>query len=417
LLGLSVSAAAVSCAEDRSTDGHAVYFVGYVYDGASGKRLAASEITAISLKYRDNVIHTKIESDGRFVTQDPLPTWQDYSVFVGAQGYRPFVSNNPGFDVPKSLAMTNGLAGTATIQTFQIDAHLFPLGLKAPKLTINIEKSDAAVSVPAPARASGSIRLRPQSISFIERGSADINGQAIQSRWPNDEDLLNQTLTRTFTDGTVEIAEGELSYGVAYEVTIFDVAGYQPTVRGGAQGLVAGVVTSASVPLQPDLKEPLRILSTTAENCLPPASTAADYGASIDVVFSEEIEPVGATFAEDVDNGLNITFPSTGGFSTCGLKPSVDATKQERGSRVVFSGKVMTLSFNPSIGLATVASGGFTCTAPTAISAVIYSGLSNLMVRPKNDAVRKRSLSAMLVEMANPISSSSISCPARASTF
>jgi len=274
-----------------------------------------------------------------------------------------------------------------------------------------------AVSVPAPARASGTIRLRPQSISFIERGSADINGQAVQSRWPNDEDLLNQTLTRAFTEGTVAIAEGELSYGVAYEVTIFDVAGYQPTVRSGMQGLVAGVVTSASVSLQPDLKEPLRILSTTAENCLPPAPTATDYGASIDVVFSEEIEPVGATFAEDVDNGLNVTLPSSGGFSTCGLKTSVDATKQERGSRVVFNGKVMTLSFNPSIGLATVASGGFTCTAPTAISAVIYSGLGNLMVRPKNDVVRKRSLSAMLIEMANPISSSSIACPARASTF
>src|SRR5262245_6038398 len=134
---------AIGCSNDndKATDQHQVYFVGYVYDGATGMRLPKPRITAISIKYRDKIISTNIEDDGRFVTADPLPTWQDYAVYIGAPGYRPFVSRNPGVDVPASLAMTDALAGSKTVQTFQVDAHVFPVDLKAPKVTLTIDQA------------------------------------------------------------------------------------------------------------------------------------------------------------------------------------------------------------------------------------------------------------------------------------
>jgi hypothetical protein len=421
LLGVSCvisSLALGSCAADSNTDKHNVYFVGYVYNGATGQRLAPGQITGISIKYRDQLIHTKLDADGRFVSQEPLPTWQDYSVYIGAPGFRPFVSDNPGIDVPKSLSMTDGLAGTITTQTFHIDASLFPVDLKTPKLTINIEKSDAAITMPAPARASGTIRLRPQSLSLLDRGATDLSGIVVQPRWPNDEDLLNQTVSMPFSDGTVQIAPGALVYGVAYEVAVFDVEGYQPVVRSGQSALSAGSVSSLSVTLTADLKEPLRILSTTAQTCLPPLVSSTDFGAAIDVTFSEDIEAAGPTLAEDIDNGLSITTVAGSSFSTCSLNVSVDPSKQERGTRSTINGKVLTLAFNPSIGIATTGSSGLPCTAPTGLTSVTYGSLANIFVQPKSDPVRKRSIQSLLQELpaGSSFGVSSLSCPGRSST-
>src|SRR5215207_4753994 len=161
----------LSCSGDDSkvADQHKVFFVGYVYDGASGARLKPEQITAISIKYRDKLVKATIEADGRYVTVDPLPTWQDYAVYIGAPGYRAFVSRNAGVDVPRALSMTDGVANTATTQTFHYDAYLFPTALKAAKLTISVEKADAATSMPAPERAAGTLRLRPESASVLER--------------------------------------------------------------------------------------------------------------------------------------------------------------------------------------------------------------------------------------------------------
>jgi hypothetical protein len=429
---LALAPALTSCSsETQHADEHQVYFVGYVYDGAKGTRLMAKELTAISLKYRDKIIHTTIEADGRFVTTEPLPTWQDYAVYIGAAGYRPFVSRNPGIDVPKSLAMTNALSNTATTQTFQFDAYLFPVALKSPAVTISIEKADALSVSPVPARATGSLRLRPESSSLLERTAADLSvvpSATSGRRWANDEDLLNQTVTKTFAEGRVEIAAGELAYGVPYQVAIFDVPGYQPVVLSGQQALLAGVVTSRSISVPKELREPLRILSTNAESCMPPAGLSMEYGARIDVTFSEPVEFVGSTWAEDIDNGVAILptgSTSTGGtYSTyCSLKTSSDPTKQERGTQVTVQGNVVSFAFNPSIGVSTVSSYG-SCTIPPNLSGVIYGNLSNVLLRPKDDSSRKRSLGAMVVEamQAGGVPSGgstlgSLSCPARISSF
>src|SRR4051812_20853075 len=73
---------------------HTVYFVGNVYDGATGARLDGAAITSISIQYRDKKVKVTVDTEGRFVSTDPLPTWQDYMVTIVADGYRPFVSRN-----------------------------------------------------------------------------------------------------------------------------------------------------------------------------------------------------------------------------------------------------------------------------------------------------------------------------------
>ena len=164
---------------------------------------------------------------------------------------------------------------------------------------------------------------------MLERPSGDgtIPGASSTAtrRWANDEDLLSQTITRPFADGRVEIAEGELAYGVPYQIAIFDVKGYQPTVLSGSMSLLAGAVTSRSVTLAKELRDPLRILSTTAEACAPPSGTLNDYGAVIQVTFNEMVEFVSPTWAEDFDNGVQVS-PSaaTAGGTYCPLKTSVD---------------------------------------------------------------------------------------------
>jgi hypothetical protein len=418
-----VALALAACSSDEQTaDQHSVYFVGYVYDGASGARLMPAQITAISLKYRDKVIRTQIEADGRFVTLDPLPTWQDYAVYIGAPGYRPFVSRNRGIDVPASLSMTDKLGSTATTQTFQFDATLFPASLKSPPVVVTIEKSDAAVApMPLP-RATGTIRLRPESSSVLERSGGDGAVPGVTTgtgarRWFNDEDLLSQTITRAFTEGRVEIAEGELAYGVPYQIAIFDVKGYQPMVLSGSMSLLAGAVTSRSVTLPKELRDPLRILSTTAEACAPPAGTLNDYGAAIQVTFNETVEFVGPSWAEDFDNGVQVQPSASTSSLYCPLKTSTDPTKQERGTRVTLEGNVLTLAFNPTAGFSSTSPYGSSCMVPPQISAVVYGNLQLISLQAKGDPTRKRTLDAMLNELAGTSGSGlpgSLSCPGRA---
>jgi hypothetical protein len=391
---------------------HTVYFVGNVYEGVGGMRLDKTAITGISITYRDKKIKVTIEDSGRFFSVDPLPTWQDYMVTIEAEGYRPFVSRNPGFEVPASLAaMNTGLADIATTQTFTFDAYLFPTGLVAPKATFTVAILDDVTGMPVLNKAAGKARFRPQSQSTLQVGAADgVGGAPKASRraWANDEDLLTQTITKTFDAGKIDIAEGELSYGVLYEVLIYDVLGYQPLTQSGATGFVAGTVTSKTITLSRALRDPLRITASTATMCTPPVPTAATFSAPITLTFSEEIEIVGTTYAEVVDNGVSIqTVPAFGG---CPIKPNVDPTKQERGTKVEAAGATLTFSWNPMVGF-TDGMGGAVCIPPTAITSVTYGMLGSISIQPKGDASRKLPLSTMLAQFAPTQVSTSLTCP------
>src|ERR1043165_8066465 len=83
LLGLALTGA--GCSADKPTAGdNKVFFVGYVYDGASGARLPKTALSSVSILYGQTNIKVDSEDDGRFVSRDPLPTWRDYTVIIDA---------------------------------------------------------------------------------------------------------------------------------------------------------------------------------------------------------------------------------------------------------------------------------------------------------------------------------------------
>ncbi len=410
-VGLAVLAMLTSagCGGDGAPAGdHRVYFVGYVYDGASGARLAKSSLTSVQILYGDKTIAVDIEDDGRFLSRDALPTWRDYTVKVEANGFRSFVSYNPGIDVPASVAMTAGVAQAATTQTLDFAAYLFPVSLKSPALALTVMVPDATTSIPTSSMVQGTLRLRPQNLSALQISTSVAT--PTNRIWINDEDLLTQTVTKTFTDGMVTVDEGELVYGVSYEVAIYDVGDHQPLVATGMSGIVAGQVTSKTFTLVREQRDALTIVANDAMTCVSPAGTDTTYTAKVTLTFNTDIELVGTSYREDFDNALSISAPlMTGTTYNCPLKAvAADATQQERGSRIEVSGRTLVFSFNPSIGLATTYS-GIACVPPPVITTVNYSGASSLLLQPVGDPARRRGLSAMLIEKGT----SSVACPMR----
>ena len=422
LLAVGLSSVAVGCGANGPTSAdHNVYFEGNAYDGAMSGIIGKDKDLAVSIEYRDKLVKVAIGDDGRFTSQDPLPTWQDYMVTIAADGYRAFVSHNPGFEVPASLAaMQQGLADITTTQTFSFDAYLFPDSLMTPPMTITVATIDDKTANPVFNVATGTMRLRPQSQSSLQVGATDsATGTPRTSRrvWSNDNDLLGPTITKMITAGKVDFAMGELVYGVQYEVSVYDVDGYQPSVSSPSTPqnlpIVAGTVMSRTIQLTKLSKDPLRIVASTASMCTPPAPSSTTPGAQIVLTFSEPIEAVGTTLAEDVDNGLNIVSTSTS-FPTCPLKSGFgDPTKQERGSSVVIAATTMTFAWNPSIGLTPPmdpVSGLMVCTTPSAITSVAY-GIQTVSVQPVGDPTRKAGLSTLLQAFAPTSVSTSLVCP------
>src|SRR5258708_4904647 len=210
---LGMAAIAVMCGgacdgnkDTAKTGDNEVFFSGYVYDGATGARLAKAELTSVSVIYGDQTIAFDIADDGRFVSKTGLPTWRDYNVKIEATGYRAFTSYNTGIDVPASLAMTNGVAQAATTQDLDFSAYLFPVALKAPKLTLTVTTADPMTGSPVTDKVDGQARLQPQSVPSIFIGvTASTPAKRV---WANGEDLLTQTILKPFTNGLVVIDEG-----------------------------------------------------------------------------------------------------------------------------------------------------------------------------------------------------------------
>lgn len=417
LVGLVALAAicAGACDSDSRTENQ-VFFVGYVYDGATGARLPKTSIEKVSIIYGTKTIKVDVADDGRFSSVDPLPTWRDYTVKIDAAGYRAFASYNTGVDVPASLAMTNGVAQAQTVQTLDFSAFLYPVDLKSPKFTLTVTAPDPVTAAPVSDKVNGTARLRPVSAPGIQIG-ATAGTTPAKRVWANGEDLLTQSVIKDFMNGTVTVDVGELVYGVAYEVTIYDVPGFQPLVtttagqsnQGIPTAIVAGSVTSMTLALTPETQDPLRIVNIDNATCVPPAPTATTYGGKITLTFNADIEVLSSTLAEDIDNAFQV---STSQLSTyCPIKTPTGDPAQERGSKVEITGNTMSFSFNPSVGFATMGQWGTACTLPPSITTITYyQGTPSINVQAKGNASRKASLSSLL---SAKLGSSVLSCPVR----
>jgi hypothetical protein len=352
---------------------HEIWFMGSIYDGATGAVLVDYDI---SLVYGTTTVKGKVDrATGRY-TLGPLPAWNDYGVVISQGGYRAFTSYNAMIapPTPPPASQQSDVYTARTMQTLDFDAYLFPDSLQASALTVNITKAD-----PAAAPAAGSIRLRPSTLPVIQDQASGVTGQL----WSNDQDILSNVFATDFSGGTLAIDAGTLVYGVTYQVTVYNVEGYQPgtaTVRAGLQdSVIVNITTSAS---------PLVLVSSSVANCKPyGTSTTVSNTAQVTFTFNTSgIEDVTTSVGkgpEVLDNGVTVSTM----FGAI-LKSSASTAVQERGTMFLLNGNTLTISFNPVAGIQSQI-------ANDTISYVIYNNLSSIMLQPTGHPELVKSLGTL----------------------
>ena len=375
----------LGCAEEAERKGdHQIWFMGSLYDGATGQTLYDYEISLVS---GTTMIRGKVDTNTGRYTLGPLPAWNDYAVTISAPYYRAFVSYNAGIAPP--ARPTTGTTITAddvysanTTQTFNFDAYVFPQALVAPPIAVSITKSDTSTTP-----IDGSIRLRPAGLSNIQDQAAGVSGQV----WANDQDVLAAVISNDFTGGTITIPSEQLVYGVNYNVQVYNVPGYQPatsTVRAGAQeSLIVNISTTAS---------PLVMTGNTIAQCRPYGqSTNVVATAQVTFTFNAMIEDVtpatSGRGAEILDANLQV---ATALGST--LKSNLSTVVQERGTSFIVNGNTLSFSWNPSVGLNTITSGD-------TINSVTYNGLGSIILQPMGQPGLAKTLSSMMPAMASQV--------------
>jgi len=321
---------------------HTVGFVGYVYDGALGSRLTSYTIEAMT---RDAIIEGTVSEDGRYLVGD-ISVWDDFTIVITASGYRSFVSHNAQVGVPPELDGSDDIGDLYTSQTLHYDAYLFPTDLEAPEATLTVTTPVVGEVV------SGKMRLRPTTRSELADELAETPAGVPGQVWENDEDLQADAVTKNFTTGSVTISEGELVYGVSYQVSIYDVDGYQPF-----QGvLLAGQEVEKTFELTPVAYEPLEVLSDDIADCTPPSSPYESSAAEVTITFNYEVE-CGEGYddgcEEALDDSLAISSPNDDGDEDVNeLRADLSPSQQERATSISFDGEAIALSWDPSAGLA-----------------------------------------------------------------
>ena len=356
---LLAAVAALGCSKDEAKGEHQIWFMGAVFDGATGQHVVNYQITLV---YNTHTVSGTVDAAGRY-TLGPLPAWNDYGILITADTYRSFSSYNAGIapPAPATTSISSDVYTADTTQTKDFDAYLFPAALTVPAATVTIVETGAGAMSP-----SGSIRLQPTNSSVIQGAASEVPMQV----WGNDDDILASVISDSFSGGTYAIPAGTLVYGVTYQVIVYDVTGYQP----GMATLQAGIQSGITITVAPATVTPLMLVSNTMSTCavynMPTSSTSV---AQVVLTFNQPIED-GTTTAgkgpEALDAGLQAyTLDSTS------LKANTSSAVQERATSFVIAGNTLTLSWNPSAGLTTVISGDV-------VEEVLYSNLSTIYLQP-----------------------------------
>jgi hypothetical protein len=331
------------------------YFDGRVYDGVTGAKLTQY---SIDLQYLDRTINGSVDSDGRYFIGSLQP-FQDYTIAIRANGYRPFLSHN---------VMKADLAPKVD-QSQYFDAYLYPVAVTSPAATLHITLSD---SEDAP---SGSIRLRPTSHSSLFDTAAEMPAGVGSQVWDNDADLQFSTVNLPFSDGTVALAEGALVYGVTYAVTIYGVKGhaeFNGTYTAGEDGDSTFVVDPLS-------QAPLVLSYVSTELGVPVPSGEVDF------IFDQpiQLDPLSSMGAAVTSLEANFTIDSPDknmNGTVNGLKPfDPAATPGSRGVALAIMGNQLKLTWDPTTAL-------MTKDVADPIVSVTYGGLDGVLLRPANGA-------------------------------
>lgn len=385
LLGglLVLIAGAAGCADAERIEipppaavSHTAGFVGFVFDGATGARLDGYAISALAAV---TDYDGTVDADGRYQLGN-LSVWEDFTIIIEADGYRAFQSHNARVGLPPN---SEGIATIPTHQTLHYDAYLFPTDLEAPSVVFNITTAQGADP-------SGAIRLRPISSSLLADSPEETPSGVPGQLWTNDEDLLAGVVTKNFSGGEASFGAGELIYGVTYQVDVYGVSGSQPFTGF----YTAGVEGGKTLELEEEVAEPLAVVASTHEACSPPTAPMSTTGATITIELNHPVEAHDGAYpggpAEALDDGLSITSPDDNEDTVQNtLAADVSDAVQERGVTVGIAGNIVTISWNPSAGLATI-------DPDDPITQVTYGGLANAVIRRVGSPSSASSLAALL---------------------
>ena len=355
-LGWLVLLCSVGCGADYTN----YYFDGRVYDGASGTRLNDYKIELQFLDRREGGL---VDDDGRYFV-GPLTPFNDYTVEIRADGYRSFLSHNVmkvNDDTTSNNTVTDDSDHPDQSQYF--DAYLFPTSVVTSAVSMRITLADK------PDLPSGTIRLRPTTSSslFTAATPAGVGGQV----WSNDDDLQFNTVTRSFTNGQLDLAAGDLVYGVTYAVTIFAVDGHAQFE--GA--FTAGLDASPTFVVSPLGQSPLLLSFVSTQLGTPVASGEVVF------VFNQpiELDPLTSTdrYLKNLEQNFLIDSPDANGNGTVNALKPFDPTAAggSLGLKITVAGNKLTLTWNPALALATT-------DAADPIRSVTYGGLDTLNLRP-----------------------------------
>ncbi|HCP45379.1 MAG TPA: hypothetical protein DIU15_05025 [Deltaproteobacteria bacterium] len=271
-------------------------YVGRVYDGASGDRIDGYTIFAEF--WKTSIEGTVDEETGRY-TLGKVPEDTDFTIMIDKNGYRSFMAHTAMFqggdcdDCPDET------------KTYYYDAYLYPEGLPSPAVTfdITLRQTDA--------EAAGLIRLVPAagggtpSLYGAQPVGVD-DGDNGRQIWVNDEDLQFRAVTKAFAGGIVTFEEGELVYGVNYDVIVFDVDGYDDFTTSYRAG-----EGHQAWQLDPAASDPLALTFHSNELGL------WDEDGTLVMIFNQPIEFLAEDreeyYEEQLDDGLSIDSPDVDG--------------------------------------------------------------------------------------------------------
>lgn len=356
------------------------YFTGFAYDGVSGAKLTGYtlELTfdaPVELGGEGGAVGStrklkaSVDGEGRYRV-GPLKPQSDFTVTIEAAGYRSFTSHN---------AMRDYLPNSEQAQSTEIfEAYLFPTEIKSPPLTLDLYPEKDGVDRPT-----GSIRLVPTNgnassdLSLEGTLGASVNNQI----WFNDDDARNATVVKSFTDGKLSFAEGDLVYGVTYTGVFFGVSGYQYD----SIVFTAGLTGSQAVVLSETSDSPLQLVSTSLDSGVPDPTGSVVFTFNRPIEFAPEFTP--GYFAEIIDDNFDISSPDEDGDFDYNILISAtdEPGDQERGTSIKIDGDKLTLSW------ANKAENFFTQDADDPILVAFYSGLGAVRLK----AVGETSTSAL----------------------
>jgi hypothetical protein len=332
----------------------------------------------MTVTYRDQTLPAEVAADGRFIVRR-LPVFQDYTVEIKADGFRAFRSHNSGFNIPNPNNQASPPMSSS--QTFYYDAYLFPTSLATEAIELTFRKGSTTGEL-----ATGKARIRPSTPPSLADDSTDTPVAVGRQLWTNDEDLQAKSLNKDVVDGKLDIAPGELVYGVTYVISVYEVAGYQPL----DVTITAGVNGSQTYAMSDELTDPLTLTASNYATCRTASSPNDVSDSIVTFTFNTPIELSTSTYpggaVELIDDGITITtnhIAADGGIDT--LAADLSPTVQERGTSLSVAGNTLTLSWNPSVGLAVKNIGD-------PITSVRYS-ISGLNIQPIGKPTQSKALS------------------------